>query len=163
MNRNRQSAFTIVELLIVIIVIAILAAISIVAYNGVQGRASDAAIKADLNAIQKKLRIVKVDNGRFPSVYAELPTDVKLTKNAYADRNNAYLCVDTDNDVFAFGAASKSGKYFSVTSNGGIQEESSMAGNYTCTLIGRTWGETGTYVRQFYSGGTSTWNAPWNG
>lgn len=37
--RKSVSGFTIVELLIVIIVIAILATISVVAYNGVQQRA----------------------------------------------------------------------------------------------------------------------------
>lgn len=40
--KNKQnSGFTIVELLIVIVVIGILAAITIVAYNGVQQRARD--------------------------------------------------------------------------------------------------------------------------
>ena len=37
--RQTKSGFTIVELLIVIVVIAILAAITIVAYNGIQNRA----------------------------------------------------------------------------------------------------------------------------
>lgn len=35
-QKHRQVGFTIVELLIVIVIIAILAAISIVAYNGIQ-------------------------------------------------------------------------------------------------------------------------------
>ena len=42
MNSNmsiRQKGFTIVELLIVIVVIGILAAITVVAYNGIQERA----------------------------------------------------------------------------------------------------------------------------
>lgn len=49
---NRKG-FTIVELLIVIVVIGILAAIVIVAYNGVQKRAADAKTVADTVAIKK--------------------------------------------------------------------------------------------------------------
>jgi len=45
---QRSKGFTIVELLIVVVVIAILAAITIVSYNGVQNRASDAAVKSEL-------------------------------------------------------------------------------------------------------------------
>ena len=41
-QRNLRG-FTIVELLIVIVIIAILAAITIVAYNGIQQRARDSA------------------------------------------------------------------------------------------------------------------------
>ena len=39
-----KQGFTIVELLIVIVVIAILAAITIVAYTGIQNRAYDTAV-----------------------------------------------------------------------------------------------------------------------
>lgn len=49
-----QSGFTIVELLIVIVVIAILATITIVAYNGIQDRAkASAASQALANAVKK--------------------------------------------------------------------------------------------------------------
>jgi len=51
--RKPQAGFTIVELLIVIVVIAILAAISIVAYNGIQNRTYDAAVINDLANIKK--------------------------------------------------------------------------------------------------------------
>jgi len=54
--RNTKG-FTIVELLIVIVVIAILAAISIVAYNGVQTRANNSTVKSDLNKIIKKMEL----------------------------------------------------------------------------------------------------------
>ena len=55
--------FTIVELLIVIVVIAILAAITIVAFNGVQQRARDSQRKNDLANIAIALKLYNVDNG----------------------------------------------------------------------------------------------------
>lgn len=54
---SRQKGFTIVELLIVIVVIGILAAITIVAYNGLQGRARDAQRKSDLGTMAKLLNV----------------------------------------------------------------------------------------------------------
>lgn len=45
-----KSGFTIVELLIVIVVIGTLAAISIVAYNGIQDRARNTTVENDLLA-----------------------------------------------------------------------------------------------------------------
>lgn len=63
---KKQSGFTIVELLIVIVVIAILAAISIVAYNGIQNRAKFSKISQDLKSMQKLIEIYKADNGIYP-------------------------------------------------------------------------------------------------
>jgi prepilin-type N-terminal cleavage/methylation domain-containing protein len=60
--RSKQRGFTIVELLIVIVVIGILAAITIVAYNGIQGRARVAAMQSNLQQAAKKLETYKVTN-----------------------------------------------------------------------------------------------------
>ena len=53
LKNMKSRGFTIVELLIVIVVIAILAAISIVAYNGIQDRANDSKIRSAIGQIQK--------------------------------------------------------------------------------------------------------------
>ena len=61
-----KQGFTIVELLIVIVVIAILAAISIVAYNGIQARGKNSAAQSSATAIVKKAEIYKVEVGNYP-------------------------------------------------------------------------------------------------
>lgn len=48
MQRGRGKGFTIVELLIVVVVIAILAAITVVSYNGITAQAEDSALKTAL-------------------------------------------------------------------------------------------------------------------
>lgn len=65
MNKTARG-FTIVELLIVIVVIAILATISIVVYNGVQGRARDSKRYSDLKSIASALELYRVDQGGYP-------------------------------------------------------------------------------------------------
>jgi prepilin-type N-terminal cleavage/methylation domain-containing protein len=65
--KNKQSSgFTIVELLIVIVVIGILAAITIVAYNGIQARANDARMKSIASQIEKALLLWNNDTNVLP-------------------------------------------------------------------------------------------------
>ncbi|MDB5165290.1 MAG: gspG [Candidatus Saccharibacteria bacterium] len=64
---DKQSGFTIVELLIVIVVIGILAAIVIVAYNGIQGRARDSRRTNDAASIIKALELYRIDYGQYPA------------------------------------------------------------------------------------------------
>ena len=62
---QKQTGFTIVELLIVIVVIAILAAITIVAFNGVQQRARDSQRKQNIAELAKLISMYNVDNGNY--------------------------------------------------------------------------------------------------
>ena len=61
-----KSGFTIVELLIVIVVIAILAAISVVAFNGIQARAQNTNRLTELNAWNKLFALYKGTYGSYP-------------------------------------------------------------------------------------------------
>jgi prepilin-type N-terminal cleavage/methylation domain-containing protein len=54
------SGFTVVELLIVIVVIGILARLTLVAYNGVQGRARDTQRTSDLQNIADSIKAYRV-------------------------------------------------------------------------------------------------------
>lgn len=60
--------FTVVELLIVIVVIAILAAITIVAYNGIQARSRDSVRMSDLAQLAKATKLYAADNGNYAEI-----------------------------------------------------------------------------------------------
>lgn len=61
-----QSGFTIVELLVVIVVIGILAAITIVSYSGISQRAIVSSMQSDLSNGSTKLQSANVVNGQYP-------------------------------------------------------------------------------------------------
>ncbi|MDB5177903.1 MAG: putative ral secretion pathway protein GspG [Candidatus Saccharibacteria bacterium] len=158
--KKTLSGFTIVELLIVIVVIGILAAITIVAYNGVQNRASDSSVAADISSMRKNLELAKVDLGHYPQAVGEFPSNFKFSKTAYdTTLNNIYYITDGITDTYAFGVRSKSGKGYILTSNG-LQENVTVSANATATAIGLTWGSA-TFQRQGFTP-PSSWSPSWN-
>lgn len=60
-HKRRSLGFTIVELLIVIVVIAILASMTVVAYNGIQQRAQDARRDADLAMLYRAMMAARIN------------------------------------------------------------------------------------------------------
>ena len=68
MGINKRSGFTIVELLIVIVVIGILAAIVTVSYTGISSAARDSGRIATLNQLQKAIEVYYVNTGRYPTI-----------------------------------------------------------------------------------------------
>lgn len=61
---NTKTGFTIVELLIVIVVIAVLASISIVAYTGIQERASKSRVQSDITQIVKAISLAREQDSK---------------------------------------------------------------------------------------------------
>ena len=69
---QKYKGFTIVELLIVVVVIAILAAITIVAYNGIQNRAKVVAVQAEVSQASTKIDIYAATNdGQYPNALGD--------------------------------------------------------------------------------------------
>jgi prepilin-type N-terminal cleavage/methylation domain-containing protein len=95
--KQRQSGFTIVELLIVIVIIGILATLVIVTFSGVQQRARDSERKTDINAIAGQLEAVYAKTGTYPTL-AQLNdnadggwqdvNEFRLDDKAFADPSN---------------------------------------------------------------------------
>jgi prepilin-type N-terminal cleavage/methylation domain-containing protein len=75
MTKRLNTGFTIVELLIVIVVIGILAAITIVAYRGIQDRARTTTVTSALSQAARKLATYQADNpDAYPADKTELAT-----------------------------------------------------------------------------------------
>lgn len=135
---KKPSGFTIVELLIVVVVIAILAAISVVAYTGIQNRAYDTSVSSDLAQIAKKMEIAKVEaaTDAYPQGNEAMAAafKVNVAKSAYrthADTTGSYNLVfcwpGGAPTGFIIFAVSKSGKQFIARSGNGSVEEFTAA------------------------------------
>lgn len=64
---KKQLGFTIVELLVVIVVIGILAAITIVSYTGITTRANIASLTSDLVSSSQQLKLYQILYGVYPT------------------------------------------------------------------------------------------------
>jgi prepilin-type N-terminal cleavage/methylation domain-containing protein len=77
--QTKKRGFTVIELIIVVVVIGILAAISIIAYNNVQKNAADKTMKSDLDVVSSEMQRAQLANGGvYPTT---LPSAIKASPN----------------------------------------------------------------------------------
>lgn len=114
-HTDYNQGFTLVEVLIVVVVIAILAAVSIVSYNGVQNRANDAAVQVDARSNYEALmlRFAGGESDGSGSNTSWASSSARVTQNSYVTRSLSSFVLGTTSDGKAFAAGiSKSGKAF---------------------------------------------------
>lgn len=108
---KKSRGFTIVELLIVIVVIGILAALVIVTYNGIQQKARDTERKTDIKALQGHFEAYWADNAKYPTLAQVNDATFRsnnfkgLDGSAFADPKDAasqQLCAATAANCYGY-------------------------------------------------------------
>jgi general secretion pathway protein G len=80
--RQRQSAFTLIELLLVLVILAVLAAVVVPKFTNRTEQARITAAKTDISMLETALDTFEVDNGRYPSNEEGLQALVTAPSNA---------------------------------------------------------------------------------
>ena len=87
-NKHRkQAGFTLIELMVVVVIIAILAGLVIPRFMGETDKAKQAKAKMQIESLESALKMYKLDNGSYPTTeqglkaLVETPTVGNLPKN----------------------------------------------------------------------------------
>jgi prepilin-type N-terminal cleavage/methylation domain-containing protein len=166
-DNDKNTGFTIVELLIVIVVIAVLAAISIVAYNGIQNRANDTVVRADLRNFANKVQQYNAQNGQYPPAGSKSGNSTVFPGMTFTPSKSAYM-VTQDNFFYCDGlksgvsgfvvtARSKSGREYAYDTYTGGLKDITGSGIYAYCSTG--WDASTNGYSYGYHFPTSTWYA----
>lgn len=108
-----RRGFTVVELLIVIVAIAILATITLVGYNGIQQRAKKTALTSSLRQASDAALAYNVQNGSYPS---------SLSDMNIASEGKINYAYSSDSDSFCVTAVYDGSTSYHTDQTGNIQD-----------------------------------------
>lgn len=127
LNQNQGAhGFTIVELLIVIVVIGILAAITLVSYTGINNNARTSALLSNLSQMAKEIEVNKLQNaGSYPSSLAAANINTPENGTYHYQRDGKTFCLSAMENGISYKVTNKSltpvtGACSGVLSNGDI-------------------------------------------
>ena len=129
-NRSWARGFTIVELLIVIVVIAVLATITIIAFNGLQRRAIQSSLQADVNKAKKKVMLYQAENGTYPTaINCTTPSSTEICVEPSGSNTYSYTSLNTSYPPLYALSASNDTLAYQATESTPVQEGSGYSTN----------------------------------
>lgn len=116
---KQQSGFTLIEIIVVVVIIGLLAAVVAPNFLGKVGQAQRSAAAADIKSIESALSLYKLDNFKYPSTSEGLEA---LVSNPGSAKNwNQYLKdkpTDPWGNEYQYLSPGQKNKDFDIWSNG---------------------------------------------
>lgn len=94
--KRRHGGFTVVELLIAIVVIAVLTTIIVVAFTGIQAQARLSKLQSNIANVKKLIEVYNVENGHYPITTSGDLNPNWNTETARTDANCNFGTQDAD-------------------------------------------------------------------
>jgi uncharacterized protein (TIGR02145 family)/prepilin-type N-terminal cleavage/methylation domain-containing protein len=161
-NSRTTNAFTIVELLVVIVVIGILAAITIVSYTGISNKASVSSLQSDLSNAKKQLALYYVDHGAYPT---SIDPNSKCPTGSAPTPDTRYCLKPSAANTFNYYPASSTYSTYLLTANKtgtssiySVTNDSIPAIMPTVTIGSQTWMQNNLNVGAMVTGVTAQTN-----
>ncbi len=134
MYRNASDdAFTLVELMVVVLVIAVLIAIAIPSFLGARTRAQDRTTQANLVTASKAQSSLAANNDTFTNVLADLQAEEPSVDWSGVDPEDVHVVLGDvqpgDNRQVLLYSRSNTGTWFGLR----IVRQGAQAGRYTCS------------------------------
>ena len=129
-NSKNKNAFTIVELLVVIVVIGILAAISIVSYSGISNRAKIATLQSDLSNASKQIKLFQAteNSNSYPTANnCQAPDATEICLKPSSGNVFAYVPSNSTNPKTFILKATNGTLVYQITDNSAPQVFVSLA------------------------------------
>ncbi|MGH9103310.1 MAG: type IV pilin protein [Acidimicrobiales bacterium] len=134
-EENGEGGFTLIELMVVVLIIAILMAIAIPTFLGARSRANDTAAQADLRNALTAEQAAYSGGSQSYAVASNLSSEGNLsfvTSAGDATKNTVAVTTSDGSNAVCLSTLSKSGKWFGLVAAGST-DTSINAGDYYFT------------------------------
>lgn len=125
---SRDEGFTLIELMVVVLIIAILIAIAIPSFLGFRKNAQDRSAQADLRSVLLAEKAFYTENSAFTTTFSPDLTDIEPNINT-----TATLAASADGSAVCMELQSDGGDFFAVWES---ESDPTEYGSGAATLIG---------------------------
>ncbi len=125
MKKNKQSGFTLIEIMVVIVILGILATLVIQSVGDRPDQAREVKVRNDLGALESAIKMYRLDNLNFPSaneglsVLVNKPEGMGSWRGPYVER----LPEDPWGNDYRYRIPSQNGMKFDIYSLGADNQE----------------------------------------